>query len=109
MTGPNAFAAEFDADMHDAFLDAGLADLATYTAPAGEPVERRVIVDTGVQVAGEYGQVIGSQTVIAFLLADGPVVADATVVVGARTYTTDRIAPDDGDDGSLQRWSVRNG
>lgn len=104
----NAFLDEFDALAHEAFANIGLADMCSYTAPAGSPVERRVYVNSGVQNLGEYGQVLAPRTVIGFLLADGPVVKGAQVVVAGITYVLQAIDLADEDDGSVQWWVVRN-
>lgn len=106
----NAWINDFDTDAHAAFSDAGMADLAQYTAPGGTAVERRVYVNTESQALGDYGQVVAPRTVIAFFLAEGVVVENASVVVGGRTYVVQAIDIDsDKDDGSLQPWIVRNG
>lgn len=107
--GANAFLAEFDPLAHEAFAAAGLADVCSYTAPAGTPVERRVYVNSGVQSLGEYGQVLSPRTVIGFLLADGPIVKGAQVVVAGVTHELQAIDLADENDGSVQWWVVRHG
>lgn len=105
----NPFFAIFDADAHADFLDAGMADIGSYSVGAGDPVDRRVFVNSGVQSLGEYNQVLAPRTVVGFLLADGAVVKGAKVVIAARTYTLQEIDLTDQHDGSLQWWAVRNG
>jgi hypothetical protein len=102
----NPWIDQFDVDAHAVFEGAGMACRGIYTAPAGEPVERRAYVNPATQAQGEWGQIHAGFTTIDFLLADGAVVPNATFVVGARTYTVQRIAEGDAGDGSLQRWVV---
>ena len=105
----NAFNAAFDDEAHALFVAEGMADIANYTAPGGSAVDRRVFVNPGTQSLGEYGQVLSPRTVVGFLLADGPVVKDAGVVIAGRTYVLQAIDLSDSNDGSLQLWVVRNG
>lgn len=105
----NPWAEGFDEQAHAMFMDIGLADVGTYTAPAGAPVERRVYENPGAQILGEYGQLFSPRKVIGFLLADGPVVKGAQVVVAGISYELQAIDVSDQDDGSVQWWVVRNG
>lgn len=56
----------------------------------------RVIVEHGVAVTGEYGQVSGYRSFATIPAADAPKVGDA-LVVGAKTYTVESIDANDGD------------
>lgn len=53
------------------------------------------IVEHGVAVTGEYGQVTGFRSFATFKTSDAPRVADAVVVDG-KSYVVDGIDTDDG-------------
>ena len=92
--------AELDADLHEAFADAGLADEGTYTAPGvgAVPVPCRVYVDKASQLAGDYAATYGPRTVITLLRADVPAPAEGGIVnVDGETFALrSRIEADDG-------------
>ena len=111
---------EMDADIHAAMRDAGLASDAYYRAPNATPdaapLRLDVYLDEGVQVFGEFGQVVGRRDELVILhggakiAQSGRVVVDATVVdgalVGGTAYTlAERVA----EDASQTRWTVRRG
>lgn len=111
MTNATPFVDEFDAMAFEAFADAGMAKMGSYlpTGEDAEAFERRMMLDSALQVQGEYGQILSPRTVITFWLADGALGKGATATLGGNTYKLDSIATDDANDGSLQKWVVRNG
>ncbi len=97
-----------DASLVDAFAGAGLADAATYTAPAGLPVPCRVLVDDEAQFFGDgAGEVAGHRTLLSLFLAEvSTPVRGAVVVADGQTYT---LASLETRDQSLERWVVTRG
>jgi hypothetical protein len=63
-------------------------------------VATTVIVEHGVAVTGEYGQVSGYRSFATIPAAAAPKVGD-TLVVGAVTYTVDAIQENDGHTASV--------
>lgn len=59
----------------------------------GEPV--RVIVEQGVAVTGEYGQVTGFRSLVSIPSAEKPRGGDA-LVIGSESFTVDAVERDDG-------------
>lgn len=111
---------EMDADIHAAMRDAGLASDAYYRAPGAPPdaapVRFDAYLDEGVQVFGEFGQVVARRDELvmfhggAEIVQRGRVVVDAVLVdgalVGGTAYTLiDKVA----EDASQTRWTVRRG
>lgn len=108
MTGPNAFLAEFDAMAHEAFVDAGMADVADYAKADGSADGmRRIYVDTAGQTLGEWDQLRGARTAIGVLLADGAVEVGGTLTLGSQSWVLQAIDSKDANDGSVQWWVVR--
>lgn len=94
-----------DSFIADAFISAGLADEGLYTAPGGQPVACRVMLDDAAQIFGDDGAPItGNRTTIAFLREDVDEPArGATVTIGADLYTlTERVLVDQ----SMSTWVV---
>ena len=99
--------AALDTSIHAAFAGAGLADSGLYTAPGGETaVACRVYVDRDVQLRGEFGQIVGKRTEVAYLRADVTPVRGGTLVVDGDTFVN--VEPIEGSDGSIDRWLVRH-
>lgn len=96
-----------DADMHEAFMDAGFGEVGSYRAPgAAEYVPVRVLVRYGTQVLGEFQQIVGYRDEVDFLLADVTPQARGTLQVDGQTLTlTDKVREDE----SASRWVVRRG
>ena len=92
----------------------GLAEPATFTAPGGDPVPCRVIMDYGVLTQGDYTTVASAQITAAFLLAEITPVAGAVIVLDTPsrtrgdTFTLDAIDPTLQSDGD-SRWTVIRG
>lgn len=112
MSGQEDYLAGLDATLHAAFVDAGLGDLAVYTGPGeGAPpiADCHVLVDHGSASFGDdLAPVVGNRTVVRLLTAEVPTPErNATLVIGARTYTLD--TPLDKEPGVFTRWVVRHG
>jgi hypothetical protein len=101
------FLRDMDARLHAGFVGAGLADAGQYTAPGGgAAVPARVYVDRDVLVRGEFGQVVGKRTEVAYLLEDcSPERSGQLVVDGDIFVNVDQV---DTSDSSLSRWVVRH-
>ena len=101
-----AFMKDMDAAIIGAFLDAGMADTATYTPPGGGAgVACNVLVDRNlVQYGADGAPVATRRTAVTFQLAE---VASperlGKVVVDGSEYELDF---EDANDGSLSRWLV---
>jgi len=101
--------AALDADIHAAFLDAGLADVGEYWPPGalldapGMPV--RVYVDRDIQTMGEVRQVRAGRIEVGYVLAPGlvPEQGGLLLVDGERFENANPIS----DDGSVSLWLVR--
>jgi len=102
-----AFLAAFDAMVINSAISAGMGDGAQYTAPGGQPIACRVLVDRGVVSWGDDPMpVAGDNVTVSFLRAEIDPVRGAIVVVDGDTYKlTDKLR----DDGSLSRWQVARG
>lgn len=89
----------------------GLVDLGSYTPPGVGAVtvnDIDVIVDNGVQVIDDVGQIIGTRTEIGLLREQVPNPKQGgTVVVGTDTYELEAKA--EGSDESRSRWVVKRG
>lgn len=101
---------ELDAELHQAMLDVGLAELGGYLQPNAIPgtarTPCRVRVDRGTQVLGEFGQVIARRDEIAFLIEDidpAPTARGTVLVDGVTYMLTDKVSEDE----SETRWVVR--
>lgn len=98
-----------DADIAAAFLDAGMADTATYTPPGGGiALPCTVMIDVAVQYYGEgHGQVVGTRDLVTLFLADVPnPLRGGTVVADGKVYKLD---DEDARDQSMSRWVVIDG
>lgn len=108
-----AFLADLDSRLHAAFASCGMADVATYTPPAGSTATaagtRRCYLNAGGQSIGGDGRVRAPRDVVAVSLADGAVEQGGTLVVGADTFALRSIDETDPNDRSLQYWVVRRG
>lgn len=101
--------AGMDADLHAAFLDAGLADLGLYWPPGalldapGMPA--RVYVDRDTQTLGDVRQVRAGRVEVAYVLAPGlnPEQGGLLLVDGERFENASLLS----DNGSTSRWLVR--
>ena len=103
-----AFLRDFDAAAVGAFLGAGMADDAVYTAPGGGAgVACRVLVDRDVEDFGDDAAPVSlRRTRITFQRAEVEPVAMAQVVIGAETFTlAKRVRFDE----SLSVWWVQHG
>lgn len=112
MSGQEAFLAELDATLHEAFVDAGLGDVATYTPPGegATPIaDCHVLVDHGSASFGDdLAPVVGNRTVVRLLTAEvATPERGGTLAVGDRTYTLDK--PLDKEPGIFTRWVVTHG
>ena len=100
-----AFLHDIDDRLMTAFHAAGMADDATYTAPAGSPVACRVYVDRDPATLEQMGvEIAGNRIVVGILRAevDRPDVG-GTLAIGSETFTLEaRIHADE----SLTRWVV---
>lgn len=95
-----AFLSDFDADLHMALAESGLADVGTYTAPTtgAVAVPVRAYVDKGVRTFGEYAQTYAGDVTVTMLRADVPDPAEGGIVaIDGGTYTL--RTPIDSDDG----------
>lgn len=103
----NSFASEFDVDVREDLIDAGLAESGTYTAPAGAPVACTVIVDYDIAKLGDIGAV-NDRIAIVTLFKDQieRPVPRAVVVVGSMSYTLDSRSSEDD---SRSVWIARYG
>lgn len=90
-----------DADMAAAFLDVGMADAATLTAPeGGTPVACTVMVDRNIEFFGGQTQMASRSVTITAQVAEvGTPVRKSLWTVGADTWRTDDVL--DGSDESL--------
>lgn len=109
MTSANAFFDRFDARAHALFAKHGAATTGVYSAQGVAAFERRVYFDAGQQTQGTSGRVASPRNVVGFLLADGPVVVDAKIVIAGKPYLVVSLSPDLESDDSMQWWIVRNG
>lgn len=102
------FLADLDAAVHIGFASAGMAELGQYTAPGSEAaVLCRVYVDRDVETIGGLRQFVAGRIEIAFVRQPGVDPAQGgKIKVDGITYTVAKVISDDG---SLSRWTVRNG
>jgi hypothetical protein len=102
--------AAIDADLHAAFLDAGLADVGDYTAPdaapGADPVACRVYIDRDSEIRGETRQFPGGRVEVGYVLADVTPAKNGRLSVDNSLYINDELVSNDG---SLARWVVRRG
>lgn len=102
------FLADLDADLHAAFAEAGMADVAAYTPPGGVASGCSVYCDREMQPRGQFGQVRAPINEVAYILGSmtvapaqhGVLVVDGQTLINAKEISND---------GSLSRWMVRNG
>lgn len=97
-----------DAAIHGAFLGAGMAGVGEYfardAAPDADGVPVRLYLDRGVDVFGEFGQVVGRRDELVLLMADvAPAKGAHIVTEGMRFELVEKIDQDDG----TARWVVR--
>lgn len=101
-----AFLRAFDQAAIGSFMAAGMADAATYTAPApgSASVPCDVFVDRGTQLWGDDGTPVAlGEISVAFQRAEVEPEKGGIVVVDGDTYRlTDKLK----DDASLARWLV---
>lgn len=94
----NAFLAEFAVDMHEAMLQAGIADIGTFGAPHTAAVPCRLYLDRNVASLALGGVEIQRGTVVVRLLKDGiagvPKSGDR-ITVGAEVFTVARRESED--------------
>jgi hypothetical protein len=95
----NRALASLDADLHAAFRDAGLADVALYTPAeaSAATVVCRVYVDDDLTTAGFVAEVSSASVLIRALRADLPSLptAGAVFAIGNDRYVVDRIVAQD--------------
>lgn len=103
-----AFLRDFDAAAVGAFLDAGIADDATYIAPGGGAgVACHVLVDRNVEDFGEDDAPVSlRRTRITFQRAQVEPVPMGQVAIGAEIFT---LAKRTRYDESLSAWWVQHG
>lgn len=82
---------------------AGMADAAVYTPAMGSPIACEVLVDRGVQVLGEFGNVTGRRTEITFLAPAFAPAKGESVSVGSETWVLETLL--DADDSAVL-WVV---
>lgn len=100
------FLQELDADMHEAFADAGIADAGSYTAPGdGAPTQPcRVYVNRDILVYGSVGEIIGARTEVVVLRADiEQPVQKALLAIDGELF---KLGQQIGQDESMTRWVV---
>lgn len=101
----NNFDAAFDDAAFPAFRDAGLADVATYTAPLSAPVSVRCMLTPDDQQMGDFGQVVvGDDTALLHSDDVHTPVPGATLVIGSESWKLDKRQ---GKSGLYWVWSVR--
>jgi len=84
--------------MSRAFLRSGQADSGIYTAKGGTPgtdPNCTVMIDRGVQVLGEFGEVVGHRVVANFLRAEVTPEQGGTLTVGTETWTLEKKTSED--------------
>ena len=77
------------AAMRDTLLSGPLAESVTING-----VQRRAFVHRGIQMIGEYGQVVGTRTEVE--TASGHIQHGNTVIIGATAHIADAEVSDDG-------------
>ena len=97
-----------DGAIHNALLGAGLASTALYLPPGAPldsaPTPMAAYLDQGVQVFGEFGQVVGRRDELVLLPGGAAVAQRGTASVDGVTYVLqERVA----EDASHTRWTVR--
>lgn len=102
---------DLDADIAAALVDAGLADVATYTPPGGgSAVPCTVYVDRDVQVYGDDQMPVGApRTLITIFRSDVDAPArlgTVTLTETAETFKLDEVLKKDE---SRQQWACANG
>ncbi len=102
------FQADLDASLHAAFAAAGMAEFGLYTAPgASVAMPYQVYVDRDVETIGGLRQFMAGRTEIAFVLQPGlNPTSGGKIEVDGSTYVVGKIISDNG---SVSRWTVRNG
>jgi len=101
--------AELDAELHAAFVDAGLADRGQYWPPNAASdalaIDVDVYVDRDIQTLGDVRQAVSNRVEVAYVLSPlfKPVQGGLLVVDGDRYENAAAIS----DDGSISRWVVR--
>lgn len=100
-----AFLRDFDANAFGNFLAAGIADVATYTAPSGgAALACDVLVDRNVRDFGEDASLVAAAyTLVTFQRAQVTPARGGTVVVEGESFTLDAEVRSDE---SISRWVV---
>jgi hypothetical protein len=97
-----------DAAIVGAFVDAGMADAATYAPANGAAVPCTVLVDRAAQFFGDVGEVVGRRIVVSLFLAEVPSPARGGVVTlndGGEQFRLNEL---DLLDDSMSRWVVND-
>lgn len=101
-----AFRPQIASDMFDGLVDAGIADIGSYTPPGiGQvPVSCRVVINRGQAPFGTFGTVMGDKTSLRILLEEIPApLRGAVVVADGGTFT---LVKELSNDGALSTWDV---
>jgi len=101
-----AFRQQIASDMFDGLVDAGMADLGTYTPPGiGQtPVPCRVVINRGQSPFGTFGTVMGDKTSVRILLAEIPApVRGAVIAADGGSF---ELVKELANDGALSTWDV---
>lgn len=101
-----AFRQQIASDMFDGLVDAGMADVGSYTPPGiGQTaVPCRVVINRGQAPFGTFGTVMGDKTTIRLLLAEVPTpTRDAVIVADGGTF---KLVKELSNDGALSTWDV---
>lgn len=102
------FLINLDADLHASFAAAGMADVGLYSAPGSNiALPCQVYVDRDVETIGGLRQFMAGRIELAYVRQPGlEPVQGGRVVVDGNTYVNGKVVSDDG---SVSRWTVRNG
>jgi hypothetical protein len=101
-----AFRQQIASDMFDGLVDAGMADIGTYTAPTigAVPVSCRVVINRGQAPFGGFGTVMGDKTSLRILLQEIPApLRGAVVAADGGSFT---LVKELTNDGALSTWEV---
>lgn len=98
----NPFLSTFDDDALDAFMNAGIADTASYVpTPGALAVTCRVMVDRDVEAFGFDSRTVNSMVVISALVAEvGSPRRGAVFTIGAERFVVDAVL--DADEGVVR-------